>query len=375
MPLKCLRGGEEIYSFNIESDEAWEDLRKANAKTKDLRMPCCDAAVVLRTSKLGTKHFAHSRIGSCTTAPETAEHLLAKMAVVDAIRGTEWTPLPEQAGNTRSGVEWRADVLAVKGKAKVAFEIQWSRQDKPETIRRQKRYDDAEVRGLWLFRQKDFPIGKETPAFRLVFEPETKTFRILLPSAFYHREWVGKNKEDAHYWGQSIPLATFVVGALKGRLRFAPALGVTMPLEVSKVEIPCWRCKKRTGVVMGLNFAASHVLPGCPDISTSIYDLSQALPDGKAVVMSLLPASLLRRHGIGVVKPRYSKTVGGEYMSNGCVHCDALQGQFFEHEYAYDGKKAFETEVEFKAEWGPLLTRAKSQIYRWWFNESDPQTE
>jgi competence protein CoiA len=372
MPLKCLRGSEEIYSFNIESDEAWEDLRKANAKAKDLRMPCCQAGVVLRTSKLGTRHFAHARIGSCKTAPETAEHLLAKMAVVDAIRGTEWIPLPEQAGNTPSGEEWRADVLAVKGKAKVAFEIQWSRQDNMETERRQKRYDEAGVRGLWLFRQKDFPIGKETPAFRLVFEPETKTFRILLPSVFYHPEWATK---DEHHWGQSIPLPAFVQGALKGQLRFAPALGLTLPLEVSKVEIQCWRCQKRTGVVMGLNFAASRVLPGCSDISTSIYELTQALPDGEAVVMSLLPARLLNSHGIGAVKPRYSKAAKGKYLSNGCVHCDALQGQFFEHEYAFESKKTFEIEAEFKAEWGPLLTRSKSQIYRWWFNEIDSETE
>jgi len=369
MPLKCLRGGEEIYSFNIESDEAWEDLRKANAKAKDLRMPCCDAAVVLRTSKLGTKHFAHSRIGSCTTAPETAEHLLAKMAVVEAIRGTDWTPLPEQAGNTPSGEEWRADVLAVKGKALVAFEIQWSRQDEGETSRRQKRYDDADVRGLWLFRQKDIPIGKETPAFRLVFDPETKTFRILLPSAFY--PW--GNNEDPVAWGQSIPLSDFIKGALKGQLRFAPALGLTIPMEVNKVKIKCWRCDNATGIVMGLNFAASRVLPGCPDIPASIYELSENLPDGDAVVMAMLPASLLRQYGIGAIKPRYSKREGRKYLSNGCVHCDALQGRFFEHEYAYEDHKAFENEVVFKAEWGPLLRSANRHIYRWWFNESDFQ--
>jgi len=373
MPLKCLRGGEEIYSFNIESDEAWENLRKANAKAKDLRMPCCDASVVLRTSKLGTKHFAHARIGSCTTAPETAEHLFAKMAVVEAIRGTDWTPLPEQAGCTSSSEEWRADVLAVKGNAKVAFEIQWSRQDNTETERRQKRYDEAGVRGLWLFRQKDFPIGKETPAFRLVFEPATKSFRILLPSPHYHPEWVGMDKDAAYLWGQSIPLSAFIKGTLKGQLRFAPALGLTMPVEISKVEIQCWRCKKVTGVVMGLNFAASRVLPGCPDIPTSIYDLSDELPNGDAVVMSMLPASLLKSHDIGVIKPRYSKTAGGGYLSNGCVHCDALQGRFFEHNYAFDGKKAFEIDVEFKAEWGPLLESAESHIYRWWFNDSDSQ--
>lgn len=375
MPLKCLRGEEEIYSFNIESDEAWEALRKTNAKAKDLRMPCCEAAVVLRTSKLGTKHFAHARIDSCKTAPETAEHLLAKMAVVEAIRETDWTPLPEQAGHTPSGEEWRADVLAVKGKAKVAFEIQWTRQDKAETVRRQKRYDAAGVRGLWLFRQKDFPVGRETPAFRLVFEPETKTFRILLPSAFYHREWVGKTKEDAHYWGQSIPLATFVAGALKGKLRFAPALGLTLPIEVSKAEIHCWRCNELTGVVLGLNFAASRVLPGCPDIPTTIYKLAEQLPKGNEVVMAMLPARLLNSHGIGTIKPRFSNKTGRTYLSNGCVHCDAIQGRFYEHDFAYDGKTAFETEAEFIAEWGEALTSEKSHIYKWWFNESIPPTE
>lgn len=43
MPLKCLRGEEEIYAFNTKSDEAWESLRKGNAAEKDLRMPCCGA--------------------------------------------------------------------------------------------------------------------------------------------------------------------------------------------------------------------------------------------------------------------------------------------------------------------------------------------
>lgn len=371
MPLKCLRGGEEIYAFNIGSNEAWESLRKNNLKAKDLRMPCCGAAVVLRTSKLGTKHFAHVRIGQCTTAPETAEHLLAKMAVVEAIRRTDWKPLPEQTGNTSAGEEWRADVLAVKGNAKVAFEIQWSRQDQIETERRQKRYAEAGVRGLWLFRQKDFPVEQKTPAFRLVYEPEGRSFLILLPSPFYDSNWAARDKQDTMSWGQSIPLPAFVSGSLNGQLHFAPVLGRTMPVEVQSVTIPCWKCKKPTGVVIGLNFAASRNLPGHPDIPTTIYELSDALPGGDAVVMSLLPAHLLMQHGIGVIKPRYSKTAGGEYLSNGCIHCDALQGRFFEHEYAFDGKKAFEIETVFRNEWGTLLEDAQSYIYRWWFHEAE----
>jgi competence protein CoiA len=165
MPLKCLRGDEEIYAFDTESDEAWESLRKGNAAEKYLRMPCCGAGVVLRTSKLGTRHFAHARRGPCETAPETAEHLLAKMAVVEGVKATAWEPLPEQSGRTPEGEEWRADVMAVKGKARVAFEIQWSRQDGDETDRRQRRYAEAGVRGLWL-----------------VFDGDTKEFAVLIPS-------------------------------------------------------------------------------------------------------------------------------------------------------------------------------------------------
>jgi len=126
-------------------------------------------------------------------------------------------------------------------------------------------------------------------------------------------------------------------------------------------------------VVMGLTFAAGRVLPGCPDIHTSIYDMGERLPDGSAEVMSIIPPDLLRRHGIGAVKPRTSKTERKTYLSNGCVHCDALQGRFFEHEFAFEASKAFETEAEFKAGWMPRLAGARPYAYRWWFDEGDPQ--
>lgn len=370
MPLKCLDGELEIYAFDTESDDAWESLRSKNAETKALRMPCCGAGVVLRTSKLGTRHFAHAKRGPCETAPETAEHLLAKMAVIEGIKSTAWSAMPEQSGQTPSGEEWRADVLAAKGKGKVAFEIQWSRQDNGETVRRQQRYADAGVRGLWLFRQKDFPTGKETPSFRLAFNAEAKTFDVIMPSPHYNAMWVARDTTEVMSWGQRIPLQRFAAGALEGRLRFAPALGLRMPVEVNAVRIRCWRCKKETGVVMGLVFAASRVLAGCPDISASIYDMGEHLPNGAAEVMSIIPPSLLGRHGIGTVKPRRSKTAGGEYLSNGCVHCDALQGRFFEHEFAFESEKAFETEAVFKAEWPPLLSESRKYANLWWFDES-----
>jgi hypothetical protein len=32
---------------------------------------------------------------------------------------------------------------------------------------------------------------------------------------------------------------------------------------------------------------------------------------------------------VGAIKSRYSKTIGAFYLSNGCYHCDAIQGDFF----------------------------------------------
>lgn len=371
MALKCLRGEEELFAFDFQEDQAWENLRVSNSNKRDLGMPCCGADVVLRTSKLGTRHFAHAKKGPCATAPETAEHLLAKMFVVEGIKRTAWSAMPEQAGRTPSGEEWRADVMAAKGKSRAAFEIQWSRQDNEETDRRQRRYAEAGVRGLWLFRQKDFPTSRRTPSFGLAFDGQAKTFDVLIPSPEHDPRRSARSKDDASLWSQRISLPRFIAGALEGRLHFAPALGLQMPVEVDSVRIPCWRCKKMTGIVTGLTFAAGRILPGCPDIHASIYDLSEELPDGDSEVMAILSPDLLRRHGLGVVKPRRSKAVGRSYLSNGCVHCDSLQGRFFEHHYDFEATKAFETVAEFKAEWAPKLRDAWDQIYRWWFDERD----
>ena len=369
MPLKCIKNGEEYFAFSVTDDATWESLRKDNKQTGCLRMHCCGSGVVLRTSKLGTRHFAHAARGECTSATETAEHLLAKMGIVRGIQDASWTALPEQIGRTASGEEWRADVLAVQGSKRVAFEVQWSRQTIDETRQRQNRYREAGVRGLWLFRQLDFPVEKDTPAFRLSFDPEAKAFTVQLASPNYNPEWSKRN--DTDLWNQTIPLSRFVAGALTGRLRFAPALGQRMPLEVHTARIDCWRCKRETRIVLGLVFAASRVFPSCPDIHTSIYDMAEQLNNGVMEVMALIPPALLRQHGIGPVKMRWSKTEGGEYLSNGCIHCDALQGRFYDHDHWYDAAKTFELEAVFKPEWGTRLHLDQEYINRWLFCDTD----
>ena len=80
----------------------------------------------------------------------------------------------------------------------------------------------------------------------------------------------------------------------------------------------CWKCHNMTTALVGL-------LPADGD-AYDMLDCSD--PDVLAIAAGLLDSAFSERHHIGVVKRRYSRTVGHEYLSNGCVHCDALLGAF-----------------------------------------------
>ena len=105
MPLRCLNShdGTSLLAFDLTPTE-WDRLRDDNRKERHLSMPCCSAEVVLKTSKLGTRFFAHKRVGSCTVTGETEHHLKLKTIAVGS--------------KSPDGEEWIADVLATKGEAK-----------------------------------------------------------------------------------------------------------------------------------------------------------------------------------------------------------------------------------------------------------------
>lgn len=198
-------------------------------------------------------------------------------------------------------------------------------------------------------------MAREIPAFRLVFDEMTSHFEVQLPSPA-HNQWMNsKDKDERRYWRQTIELSRFVEGALMGRLRFAPALGLTMPVEVFTESTVCWKCGEDTGLVLGIVFAANRVLSVCAD--AELRSFGDNPEDGAHVIAGMLPAPLLKSHGIGELRPRYSRTEGGSYLSNGCVHCDALQGGFFEHEHGFNLEKSLEVEARFEPEWGVPWSR------------------
>lgn len=191
---------------------------------------------------------------------------------------------------------------------------------------------------------------------------------MSLPGPHYHPAFAtGKNSDGPNYWRQHIELGRFVEGALGGKLRFAPQVGRTLPLDVCAAYTECWRCKKTTGLVIDLCFAASRVLQDAADVTAKIYDFDDE-GRGAALLMSTLPAALLAPHGIGPIKPRYSRMEGQPYLSNGCIHCDALQGRFFDHEVAYDAHPIFSIDVLFDDQWVSHL-EDREAIDKWWFDD------
>lgn len=172
MPLRAYIEDKEIVSIDL-NDEEWSAL-KARLKAKEivLTLPCCGQEGFLRTSSRGLKHFVHSKSANpCDWKPESAEHLKAKVAIMEACRKQGWNAIPEF-----SEADWRADVLAVQGGKRIAFEVQWSRQTYEETRLRQERYKASNVRGCWFFRivpkemsdyDKTLVADKETPAFKI----------------------------------------------------------------------------------------------------------------------------------------------------------------------------------------------------------------
>ena len=323
MSLRC-QGQEDknIHAFEL-SEPQWQELREVNARQKHLRMPCCDTSVVLKTSKLGTQFFAHQRKGPCTTKPESAEHLMIKSIVAKTLAQCGWDVSTEIRGQSSEGEDWVADVIASKGSSRFAVEIQWSRQAIQETYARQSRYKQSGIKALWLFRH-DFPNDEDVPAVK-VLQVQDGSFRVMFPSFEVH-----------HYQGGSYPgqtphfigLEEFIRAVCERRFWY----GVFRTGEVATANfkgafIKCWRCEEWTNVVSEVDITSTN---NPSPLTINLSELGEA-----PLLQELLPLDNLKQFKVGRIMNRYSKTVGGEYLANGCTHCDALQGNHFLHDITH----------------------------------------
>ncbi len=235
MPLRATdrSTGSELIA-PLLSETEWQALKAAVRLGQiELIMPCCGAAAELRTSSLGTRHFKHrARPQNCAWENETLEHLSAKAEIVVACRQAGYAVTPEHAE-----ADWRADVLAVRGSIRLAFEVQWTRQSLDAYRMRQRRYAAAGVRGCWFFRHAPARpaelASQELPLFPLRFDAGGQTALVEYRPNPWHESM------------RLIGLGEFVRALLARQVRFCTQARIAgrQNLRFNFARVPCWKCR------------------------------------------------------------------------------------------------------------------------------------
>lgn len=248
MPLSAYVNGERRVSLQLNTDE-WKSLKALKPR---IELCCCRAKGFMRVSKLGTQHFVHARKNpACSSPPESPEHLMLKAIVVEAIQGTGWSADVEVAAPDGS---WRADVMALRGKVRVALEIQLSPINAGEMKARQERYERDGVRGCWFFGGRVFRTfatpPSEIPAFPL--------------------SWTGDRIAEANVsiGLQKLPVPRAVRSLLAGHFRLCDMQAQTQEEVIRIFRFShCYSCKNPFEV-----FSLGTITQGCEQLKDGDCD-------------------------------------------------------------------------------------------------------
>ncbi|MBD1921389.1 hypothetical protein H6F77_09835 [Microcoleus sp. FACHB-831] len=318
MPLTAWIDDEKVLA-PLVSDEDWEAWK--NQRDIKISLACCKSSGFLRNSKLGTKHFVHKCKTGCNWKPETQEHLLAKSEIVKACLEAGY-----EADTEVSGLDWRADVLASKGKVKIAFEIQWSPQTLQLTQERQTKYKRDEIRGCWLFRKlPSSKASKELPMFELALNSNNK-FVVHIPTQDIN------NKRSLSL--ENISLSEFIKSLLSKKIKFCESY-VSIKEQITYLSffsVKCSQCNKPYHVYMVQEtFIVSKSLCGI-DVNIPHYsNYGKKLCLDKPFVFASEIVNFARfiskenkNINMGEIKSRYKHNKWNNWLSFGCHWCDAI---------------------------------------------------
>jgi len=354
MPLRCVvsETGESIVAFDLDK-YGWQTLRANNKAKPHLRMPCCSADVVLKTSKYGLQFFAHKAEGACKSAPESENHLQLKRLVVEAARANGWNASPEVSGADSEGQQWVADVLATNGDHKVAVEIQWSPQTPEETMARHERYKRSGVRGLWLLRHPGFPVSKDLPAV-CIGGSLASGFVAHVPE---HQRMKAADRDHPERWRQSMPMQQFLHAVFQRRFQHGLVEGTPMSMAVILGKMTCWHppCGSQTTILGGVAVRTR----------AETFKLSVSNFIGHERLLREIIPGLESRADVGTIKVRWSESRRRNYLSNGCCRCDRLIGEHFEYQ-ADDQTEFFgNLSVPLTREWISIIETAYPDEAGW----------
>lgn len=299
----------------LVDDTRWAELRAAAKSNHNaLLLPGCQLPCYPRTSPRGLRHFAHRPGFTCADhAGEPGAHMEAKAIIVAAAIAAGWDAEVEQRGD-----EWIADVLAVRGQARVALEVQWSRQTLERYLESQAAYASAEVRGVW--------FARHSPAPRSPRPGEWPTKQ--LPVFSLNGDFV------VDTGGAALPLADAVTALLSGRVQFRNQLGrldAKASVAVTLWQLPCWKCNQLSAVwtVEGedVEGACGRRSRFYPEHGSTIWATKRVEAEPR---IANLAARLAREaDAVGAVMAfRRTRPVPEGYMAFTRGHCHAVFGDF-----------------------------------------------
>lgn len=241
-----------------------------------------------------------------------------------------------------SGQKWSAPLYAEKGKAKMAIEVLDSAAEMSDVMHQQALYINAGIRSLWLAYGVEDDVGycaleegfiyrfKDLPFFKFSVRDDGEAY---VHNTFFY------NDEYTDYDAITFRLPDFIKSMFSGDIYFKLRSDGSRLMTLITYPRECWRCKESTTVVAGIRYKEDvygmyheHI----PRFDFTVRDIPQA-------DINIINNQLASQMRFGTLKPRYSKTVNSSYMSNGCFHCDALLGAFFEE---YDHEEADVTESD-----------------------------
>lgn len=309
MPFRAIStvDGQSLHAFDLD-EEAWQALKGSAEQKSRLVMPCCRTRAVPKTSSRGRHFFAHHRPAeNCPyTASESEAHRALKHAAVIGARRAGWHAETEVSGSDGDGHEWRADVLASRGKVRVAVEVQLAPMTMDELRRRQSAYRSAGVRGLWLHR---YP-RRGRSGLRFEDRDECQAIPVFALQGG-DEGWSVLGHEPA----------TFVEKVLTGHLVFGLRPGMPATVEIETRTVECWgrKCGAKYQVVSEIAVRVGHT-----STPLRLHELTPWSDPGREIIRELS-----KHPAIGPVKMRYSATVRRRYLSVGCPRCDRIFGKHY----------------------------------------------
>ncbi len=275
MPLLAYTHSGEPLIAPLMTDDEWERLR--SARNRDAWMPYGKGRAIPKTSRLGTRFFAHPPGQTSEGAKESDLHLYIKAQSLIGARAAGWDALPEQSGMTPDGQDWRADVLCRRpGKLwTVAIEAQVQLQGEEAYRQRQERYVASGVRALWLVAHEPAALHH----YWLKPDPHLPAFKTMA-----WRDQDGQPGAHVHIDGLSLSISDFVAGALTGQLQWCGNGRHGLVLLILRDD-KCWHrtCRKR--VLLAYRAEAARGNP----LEIEVVQAMESYADAYAKAQAALP--------------------------------------------------------------------------------------